>query len=71
MAGDQEFVNTGVAQVVATETLIGDLDSPDSNLCTEVFIDFLYNIGIFDNHLQRYDVPRCVDTFIRACTSHK
>lgn len=57
--------------MVAAETLIGDLESPDSNLWTEVFIDLLHNIRVFDNHLQRYDVSRCMDTFIRACASHK
>lgn len=52
MGGNQELVNPRVAHVVAAKAFASGCNSPYSNLRTEVLIDFLDDIRVFNDHLQ-------------------
>lgn len=52
MAWHQIFVNSGIAHLVAAETLAGYFVAPDTDLGAELRVDSLDDILIFDDHLQ-------------------
>lgn len=69
MAWHQIFVNSGIAHLVAAETLASHFVAPNTDLGAELGVDFLDNILIFDNHLQRHNIASCVNPLICAGTT--
>lgn len=69
MCRDQVLVNTRIAHLVAAEALVGRLDTPNTNLGAQFLIDFLNDVWVFDDQLQRNDIASRMHTLVRAGTA--
>jgi hypothetical protein len=63
---DEVLVPARVAGLVAAERADGALDAPHSDLLREMAVDFLDNVVLLDDQLQRDDVARGVDALVGA-----
>lgn len=71
MAGDEVFVDARIALLIAAETLICDFVAPDADLRGKVAVDFLNDIRVFNNELERDHIAGRMNTFISSCATDK
>lgn len=71
MAWEQILVYPRVTHLITAETLGRLFQSPYPNLWAEVLIDLLNNVWVLDDHLERDNIPRGVDTLVGTGTANE
>lgn len=56
--------------LITTKAFICDLVTPNPNLRTQVTVDLLNNIFVFDDEFERYNVSCSMDSLVRSSTAN-
>jgi len=71
MCRNQVFVYPRVDQLIGTETIICPFVAPNSDLRSQVVVDLLHYILVFDDQFQGYHIAGGMNTLVGSGASHE